>query len=80
MAKDIEKMTIREFADYKVDALVQYVEKEGKTRLSTCDYRGWCKKTWNSISLIETIMRKRGYGVSMQVNHQVQDWDFYLLN
>lgn len=77
--KAIEVMTIAEFIEYKVSETVKYIEKEGKTRISTCDYSGWCKKTWISISIIESRMRDRGYGVSMRVNHQVQDWDFYLI-
>jgi hypothetical protein len=80
MTKEIKDMTIREFVDHKVDEIVQYVEKEGKARVSTCSDRNWCNKTWCGINLIVTKMRERGYGVSLATNYGVQDWDFYLIN
>jgi hypothetical protein len=71
---------IREYAERKATQFIQSVEKEGAIRVSTCDHSNWDRTLYNSIRLIANIMRKRGYGVEMNVNWGVQDWKFYLLN
>ena len=53
--------------------IVAEVEKEGKTKFSTCDYRGWDRDIWDFRHTIFEKLRARNYGVSASMNWGVMD-------
>lgn len=66
-------MTLQEKIQNFVDNEAKYVEKDGSTKFSTCDHRGWDQDIYNQLGAITTALRERGYNVNTRVNWGVTD-------
>ncbi len=72
------EQTIQNFIENKVTSLTQIIEKDGMAKVSTCNARNWCQKTYNTINKVSSLLKAKGYGSRMTTNWGVQDWEFYL--
>ena len=52
---------------------LEYAEKNGYTKFSTCSHRNWDRDVWIYHQEIINSIKKRGYKVSAEVNWGVLD-------
>jgi hypothetical protein len=52
---------------------MEYANRDGSSKLSTCDYRGWDKDVWKYRKEIIQKIRDCGYNVSVSVAWGVTD-------
>ena len=55
------------------DEQIEYANKEGNTKFSTCNYSGWDKDIWNHKHSIMDYIRSKGFNVTSETNHGVLD-------
>lgn len=56
-----------------IDDELEYADKRGSTKLSTCDHYNWDRDVWNHRHQIIEEIRRRGYSVSVSTNWGVTD-------
>ena len=64
---------IKEKVNKIIATEIKYCEKNGVSKLSTCDYSNWDEVTWNYREDIIDGIRSKGYRVSMEINWGVLD-------
>jgi len=56
-----------------INLQVNYVEKEGKTKFSTCNHSNWDNDIWAYKDIIIKKLKDRGYSVTQSVSYGVTD-------
>ena len=63
-----------------VETHVNYIKKDGSTRISTCDHYNWDRDIWNHRHAIINAFKGAGYEVTTSTNHGVLDIDIVKLS
>lgn len=72
----INKMSVQEKLQKRIDSISEYVEKDGRSHLAVCSSApsyGWDADEWHHKNAMMEAWRKRGYQVSSKTNHGVLD-------